>query len=285
MAESAKADIGHNQGGDIDYAKPVIDRLDQDYAHLLREIEELTIEAGKLPAQILTDEDQGVFDDLIGRMKDKWKNWNGIRETEKRPYLVAERAVDQWFFRLRDRFAEIGGPVTALSDAYTKAKIERERRAREEAARLAREAEDKARREREAAEKAAREAEQAAARKRNAEARAQAEEEARVAREAAEKAAAAEREAMRQTDSAANQAEVKTADLARTRHAGGRMTTAKRVPDCYVTDRAKLDLETLRPYFKPEHLEEAVKAYAKVMNYKAELAGAHIGLKDEVVRR
>lgn len=282
----APAPIGHNMpDDDIDYAKPVIDRLDKDLGHLIKDIEGLEAELSKLPAAIDSDETQGTIEDVIGKARDKLKAMVPTFEAEKRPYLIGGRAVDNWFKRLRERLEAASAAPIAVSNAWTLAKAERERVARAAAEAAAREAEAKVRREREEAEKAARDAAEAAARKRNADTKAAADEAARIAQEAADKLRAEEQAAMRATDDATEAAQARSADMARTRHAGGRMNTVAQVPDVRIIDPAKLDLEKLRPYIKPDHLQAALDAFAKFTNYKGECEGAYIGKKDAVARR
>lgn len=284
-APASDRDVASDSNQDIDHAKPVMDRLSQDFGWLTQKIDELVADLEKAPKIIDSDETQSIVEDVIGKARDAWKNADGQRIAEKAPYLAGERAVDQFFHRLRDRLKDAVAPVKAISDAWTLAKVERERVAREAAAAEARKKEEEARQAREKAEREAREAEAAAARKRSADARAAAEKEAADKRAAADAARADERAAMQQTDQAANATAATSADLGRTRHDTGRMNTVKQVPDVRIIDSAKLDLEKLRPYFKPDHLQSALEQFAKFTNYAGTCEGAHIGKKDEVVRR
>lgn len=173
------------------------------------------------------------------------------------------------------------------------ARIAREKEAeaarqRQEADRLAREAEDKRRREaaeieRKAKEEADRLAAEAA-RKRNVENKAEAEriaadarrkadeaaeaarvEEARAANERAlrEQTAREEENKLAQERAAAEDAaNVKAADLTRVRGGRGGVSSLKEFISFRDVNRSTLDFGMLAPYFKEEHIDMAIKAYA-----------------------
>lgn len=157
----------------------------------------------------------------------------------------------------------------ALVEARARAEREAEARAREAEARRQREEADRLRREEEAAKAAA-------ARKRNEEARvaaaAEAEEKERLRREADR--AAHEREA--EAIAARTAAEAPAAELTRTRSTYGAVSSRVTIWRCdpRSIDRPRLDLETLRPHFTANCLEQAIGSF--VRGGGRELRGARI---------
>lgn len=232
------------------------------------------------PAVVETDADNGIVAAFMERLRSTIKHIETNRVGEKAPYLKAERACDQYFSGMGDRLAKARDILQARGDKYTARKVAEERAERNRIAAAAAKAADDARRET-----------------------------ARLAQEAADKLAAAERArkpenvaklttaaetvgaqaSMAQVDemianSAAENANLatmaKSADIARTRHETGHMSTAKQVPVVKIVDTALLDLNTLRPFIKEDELLKALKAWAKVTGYKKEMDGAIIGMRD-----
>jgi hypothetical protein len=166
-----------------------------------------------------------------------------------------------------------------------------------------------------AEERARREAEERAERERAYKAQAEAD---RLAREAADKQAAAERarkvetqaaksaEAARaaeqasiaatQAAQAAEKAEdariatlAKPADLTRVRGndqsgAGVTLTTAQE-PFALLTDRNKVNLEMLRPFFTDAEIEKALRGWARTTGHRVKMDGAEIGFRNKGVTR
>ena len=61
------------------------------------------------------------------------------------------------------------------------------------------------------------------------------------------------------------------------------MVTMRRVPFVLVEDYALVDLERLRPYLKPEHIEYAARMWAKATNYSEAMPGVIAEMRDATV--
>ena len=323
-------------------------RLAEEYNDLPARLAELLVSLDRAPEIITTDEENKQYSDLKKEFRALRKKAESNREKEKEFFLSGGRRVDGWFKKWMDPAAKALTKITERKTTYEREveaaerrrRQEEERKAREEAERLAVEAEkalaEAAAREaaaREAAAKAAREAaarEAAAEAKRKeleakleAERRRVAEQEA-AARDAVERAAsaeaqraaaeaalqarareaaqrevaereaaeaariaakaAAEREAadlkaaeaaQKAADQAAGDAVkasraagAKAADLSRSRSDHGSVSSLHTFmdhkpedPNCIdPVDRAKVDLEPLRPFLPMDALDKAVKA-------------------------
>lgn len=290
-ADNPRAVAGSNEAPD--YAREVTDRMAADYAATAQTVTELLTEARGLPKEVNDDETAGLVANVIRRMRDVFGRLEAFRQKEKEPYMRGAQAVDQYFFGLEEKIekrkkTDKDGAIDVLSarvHAHNQRKLAEERRRRDEEARIAREAEETARRAAEAAERESREAEEKAARARKAEnveaqqqAAREADERARAAREAEDAA----REARRDADA---DARANAADMVRTRHDGGTMTTMRQVPYVEITDSMELDAKALWPFVKDEHKLMALKAWAKVTQHKKQMAGAIIEFRDDTVIR
>jgi hypothetical protein len=289
MTTNPRAVAGDNV--DRDHAKDVSDRLSKDYAALADSVAAILAEARALPAEVTDQDSAGAVTAVIKRMRELDTRIDGIREAEKEPYLTSERAVDQFFFSLRERLArrkktdQAGGAdvLQARLHAYNEKREREERERREAAARAAREAEDSARRQREEQQRIADEAAAKAARARSEASRAAAADAAAAAAAAAAEARRVEDEQRQQRMTADALAQAKPADLVRERHAGGALNTMRQVPLVAILDPGKLDAVALWPFVKDDHKLMALKLWAKVSQYKKPMEGADIRMVNDTV--
>lgn len=290
--------IGDNV--DVDIAQTVTDRLALDYYEQRKTLDELLAEASRRIPDVKSDDEALARGALIKRFGDLDKRLESHREAEKNPYLRGGNAVDNFFLGMRDLIAKrkkgdrsvkpgIVDVMQSEIDVWQNAKIAAEQarleQERLEAARRLREEQERLRRAREEAE----EAERAAARARSAatiaarraEADAKAAEEARLKAEA-ELAAERAEEARLATL-------VKPADLSRVRgsddRGGGVMLTTAREAYAVVTDRNKVNIEALRPYFTDFEIEKALRGWAKATGHVVQMPGAEIGFRNKGVTR
>lgn len=283
-----------------DYAKQVADRLASEYVGLSNTLADLLARAREMPKAVDSDETAVTFGALIKNLRDLDSRAEGVRVLEKEPYLRGGNAVDDFFNSMRDKIGrrvktDRKSPAGAIDILQSRIDVYQEQKLAEERAR--REAEERAARE--AAAKAAQEA-------------------ARIAQEAAEKAAAAERArkaenqaaraaeaaaleekasiARTQAEQAAEKAEdariatlAKPADLTRVRGtttAGAGVTlTTKQEPFALVTDRYKLDMAKLLPFFTDAEIEKALRGWAKTTGHREKMEGAEIGFRNAGVTR
>lgn len=294
--------IGESEG---DFAGITTGYLATAYAKHIAAGEELLEEARKLPREIPDDDVKGKFTSLIKRIRDHAKALTAFHSKEKQPYLRGGQAVDQFFFGTidklsrRDRKANPGAAdvlnnrLTEYDNKVLEAERLRRQREAEEAARIAREAQEKA--DREAAEEAARvraaeEAKLAAERARNPDRK---EEKAAVA-DAAQAAAA---EQAPKTDAAAVDASAalakaqeahlattaRPADIMRTRGQDGTLSTMAQEKYAEITDYAELDkaMAALWPHIPAQAKQQAVNAYARATDYRQSLPGCDIGRRNK----
>lgn len=280
-----------------DYAKEVTNRLADEYRGLSSSLDLLLAEARELPDTVNSDEDAVKLGGVIKRMRDLDGRVEGVRVLEKEPYLRGGNAVDSFFLVMRDkigrrvRTAKAGAidVLQARINDFQERKIAEERAraeaARREAERVAREAAEQARKaaqeaaEREAAAARARKAENVEARQREAEAQ----------REAADRAAAEAKRQAELAEEARLAALAKPADIARVRGsdesgAGVTLTVAKE-PYAILTDRTKVDMNALRPYFTDAEIEKALRGWAKAHGHKVTMEGAEVGHRNKGVTR
>lgn len=281
--------IGDNTQS-IDYAQEEINRLQQDYSHIGKAVDELLAEAAKF--DVVSDEsDKGKVTTLIKRIRDEAKRISGLHDLEKIPYLRRGQAVDQFFFGAEDKLAKrdrkandgaadrLGRILTDYDTRVLAVEQERRRREAAEAARIAREAEDK----RLAAEREATEGRLAAERARKPDTQAAKAEVARGAALAASEARVEDTVATAKAEDAYVDTLARPADIMRTRGDDGTLATMGTEKFAEVTDRNTIDLEKLRPYFTPDMLEKALRSYANSVAYSndasVQIAGARFGKK------
>jgi hypothetical protein len=289
-AQNPRAVIGDNVS--LDHGAQVAAALARDYAATAQAVTAALDKARDLPTKVESEGDALAVGAVIKELRDLDKRVEGLRISEKAPYLAAETAVDGFFFGLREKLArrqKTARPgaldvLQARVDAFLeRRRVEEEARRRreaEEAARIAREAQERAAAEARAAE----EAERAAARARNPE---RIEEKNAAAQEANRAADAAQAEAALATDRA-QEAHIATlakpADMVRTRGDGVLLTSA-REPFAVVVDRALLDKAALWPFFTDAEIEKALRGWAKSTNHAKPMPGAEVGHRAKGVTR
>lgn len=285
MTESA-AKSGHNLPPMPIVSTPadIQDAITAHYADLAADVTAMLNRARELPVEVDAKSHTPVST-TIKDIRELSRKADALRVKEKDPYLRGGDVIHQFFKEMTDRLDKTQDILNRRLTVYDarRAAEERQRRAEEaaEAARIAREAEER----RIAEERAAAEAAAAAAR-----ARKQENIEAHQER-AAEHEAAANEAAVDQmiANDAATQARhatmVKTADLTRTRHETGVMSTMRQVPYVEIVDRSKLDKEALWPFIKDDELLKALKAYGRTTSHKKPMEGAIIEFREESVVR
>jgi hypothetical protein len=228
------------------------DELSVDYGYLERAVASIRDEGGTLPAVINDEKTQGHWQDVIKQMDDKIKAINPKREEVKSPYLAAGRTVDGFFQGVIQRVGALRKEITDLTDGYLTRKRDEERRVREEAA-------AKLRAEQEAAAKLAREAQERADR--------QAAQHRKAASEASRaKAEEAERESARLREEAAAAevaAQAKSADLSRTRSDGGSLGSLADTWNFRILEIEDLKGAAIWPFVSRDAKEKAVRAFMK----------------------
>lgn len=279
--------IGDNTNAP-NYFETESERLRSEYDYLRNTVEAHLAEAKPI---VKIDDQAGkdVVTALMKTMRETWKRIEGVHEAEKAPHLERGRATDGFFFGLMEKLGRRSktgpkGEGERLNDLLTDydlrvlaAEQERRRKAAEEAARIAR-----------IAEEARLKAEREEAERRLAAERARLEETKAAKGKAAEEAAKAASEARVEETVAANRAEetyIETLaapkDIMRQRSDAGvtsGMGTEKFVE---ITDLKALDLEALRPYLMKADLEKAVRKYADSVSFSddesVQIAGARFG--------
>ena len=283
--------IGDNAAPD--HAKLVTDRLADEYAEITRSVADALEAARSLPKECADDDAQGEFAAVIKRLRDLDARIEGIRISEKEPFLRGGNAVDAFFKGLRAKLfrqnkTDQAGAADVLQtrvNTYVQKKADEERRRRQEEERLAREQERIAREAREKAEREQHEAEQKAARARNAANVAAAEEAARKAKAEAERLRDEEERARQERQERAADASAKTADMVRTRTDQGHMVTARQVPFVEIVDPMKLDIVALWPFVSEDAKLKALRAWAKTTQHRRQMDGAIIEMRNEAIVR
>ena len=106
---------------------------------------------------------------------------------------------------------------------------------------------------------------------------------------AADKAAAEAQRTAELAEEARLASLAKPSDIARVRGndqsgAGVTLTVAKE-PYAILTDRNKIDLDLLRPYFTDAEIEKALRGWAKATGHRVTMEGAEIGHRNKGVTR
>lgn len=225
--------IGHNS-----QIPPIKEMLAEGYAKLLDEVSQACAAFHRAPATIESDEISGKVADLVSDLRKLRKQANDAHDTEKAPYLQAGHDVDEFF---RVPAAECKAAIDALLSrqaAYLHAK---ELAARQAAAKAEQEARERADAELRAAERAQDQGDFDTAEKLLTDAA--------IAEEVAETAAAT--------------VAAKPADLTRTYSKHGAVTSLRKEWTHTVEDRARLDLDALRPYFTAADIDKAIRGFIK----------------------
>lgn len=240
-ATNEQSMIGHNR-------PPISEVLTEQHRNLIAEIEPLAERANAMPRKVEKDEDLGPIGDLVVDASKLAKRLEGVRKAEKEPFLQGGKDVDAFFKPLVERAERIADAFEAIATQYQRDKAAAARRAAEEEARKLREAEEKKRQE---AEQAKRQA--TADRKLD-----QAEELADKAEEAEAKAAAS------------------NAELTKVRTDSGVTAGTRTVWNFQITNYEAIPLDKLRPYFKREHVESAIRSLVGIQKGSTNLDGVRV---------
>jgi len=234
--------IGNNNPpADLLLGDALREKLLDENSSLISRRDELLAAAARMP-EIKTDEIAGRISDFVKQLTALVKASETQRTGAKEPYLEGGRNVDGFFKAITDPVEKVKNDTQRKLTVYLREKEEAERRARMEQERLAREAAEKAAKE--AAQKAKDAADAAAL------------DGAIEAEKAAEVAAA-------DLAKAQQAAEVKPAELSRTRGEYGSMSSLRTEWVFDDVSRADLDLEALRPYLPTDGIEKAIRAFIK----------------------
>lgn len=242
MADALAMLLGdNNPPPDLLVGEALHEKLRDENQDLLKRRDELLAAAARVPA-INDDDMAGKVSDFIKQLSALTKASESKRTDAKEPYLDGGRSVDGFFKAISDPVVKAKTSIEKRLTDYLREKEAAARRERMEQERLAREAAEAARREAEERAKAARDAAEL-------DAAIEAEKEAEVASADLAKAEAA--------------ADVKPAELSRTRGEYGAVSSLRTQWVFDEINRAEIDLEALRPYIPTDGLEKAVRAFIK----------------------
>ena len=233
--------LHNNPPADLLVGDALRDKLRDENYELIQRRDQLLDAAARIPS-IDSDDVAGKVSDYVKQLTALVKASETQRTGAKEPYLEGGRNVDGFFKAITDPVEKVKTDVQRKLTIYLREKEEAERRERIRLERLAREA----------AELAAKEAAEAAA----AAADAKTLDVAIEAEKQAEVAAA-------DLAKAEQAADVKPAELTRTRGEYGSMSSLRTEWVFDDLDRQQLDLEALRPYLPTDGLEKAVRAFIK----------------------
>lgn len=234
---------GHNQPPDL------LTVLSEDYAPLRHEVEKLAERANVAPRAIKAPADLDAIGGLLKDVRALARTAKTAHATAKDPYLSGGRVVDQFFKTLTDRLIRIDDVFQKIADDHARAVAA--------AARAKAAAEAKAAREEEA---------------RRLEAAMRADEENR--NKHAQKHTAKADEARQAAEDAEAVAEAPAKDVVRTMTTSGIAAGARTDWDFEVVDFDAIDLNRLRPLFKREHVEQAIRQAVK--NGAREITGVRV---------
>lgn len=299
MPDNPRAIPGSNQAPD--YAREVTNRMAQEYAATVADVEKLLKQAADLVAEVRASGTGKVEDDATSLrlskvykdIGDKSDSLKAYHDLEKQPFLRGGQGVDNFFFGWMEKLARrkptdkagAADILYAFVDDFTQRKLAIEQAKRDEDERKAREVAQEAQRAREAEEQRQRDAVAAAARARKPETVAAHQ---AIADEASGRAAVAaiqENTAREQLTEAQIAATAKPADLVRSRSDEGVLTSMGRDNVATMIDASKLDPVALWPFVKDQHKQMALTAWAKITQFKKPMDGALITQKNKTVIR
>ncbi|MCZ8098163.1 MAG: hypothetical protein O9972_09625 [Burkholderiales bacterium] len=235
------AGVGHNK-------PPITEVLFDQYSEKLNEAKALLVKVGSAPAKVKSPEDKTAIGAIVVPLRKLARELEAARKIEKEPHLENGRTVDTFFNSRKDPLETAASRLEALSSAYDREVLQREREAQAAAAR---------------------------------EAQAEADRQTEIARKAAEagnlsKSAKHDERA----DAAAQKAEaltaaapIKASEVTKV-SAGGVTGSARTSWKGEIIDPAKVDLEALRPYLSRDHLQTALNTFVRVGGRQC--AGARI---------
>lgn len=241
---------------------PLKELLLEECASLAARCDELLRSVVRAPVTIRDEEGSGKVADLVRMITACRKAADTARVGRTEPFLAAQRLVMATYKQIIDPLDAAKRILEGRLTSYQRAKAEEERRRRE------------------------------------AEARRAAEEAARLAREAEEAARAAQTEPELDTaitaEAIADQAqgdavqaqraaEVRPAELSRTRGDFGAVASLRTFYDFADLDRDKIDLETLRPFIPLDAIEKSIRAY--IRSGGRELKGCRIFMNSQTAVR
>jgi hypothetical protein len=261
--------VGHNI-----VPSNVVERLEADFAALLATAADELNAAEQLPEVIATADDMSAVASAAIKLRDLTVRCESHRRAEKEVWLRGGETVDAFFFRrLRDPLDLKRRILSRRLDIYKQLQLAEARAQRETEAINARQRQRQARRTQE-------ETEDAVGRARSFESKLQREQEAAAARVESDVANARAEEATLQT-------KAKAASMIGEHFEGERsgLVTMRKHEVVYIDDVSKLDLEQLRPYFKEEHLLQALRAWARATNFTRQMSGATVALRETTAVR
>lgn len=242
--DDAPAGIGHNNATRAEL-------LAEKHADLAKRIDAIAKRADAAPRSIKTDADLDAIGRIVVDARDLAKEAETARTAEKEPHLRASREIDAYFKVSTDRLGRISDFFRKIADDHARAKAAEARAKAEKAAR-------------EAAEEAERQADIAR----------RAEEAGRV--KTAEKHEAKAELASEQAFQAQQVAAAPAADLVRHRTGSGVVSSARTEWAFEIVKIGDVPLDLIRPFIKPEHIEQAVRAFVRINKNSVPLAGVRI---------
>lgn len=245
-ASAAEATIGHNQPPSD--AELLQDKLAASNAQRIERYNQLMDAVDRAPKECADEETAGKLADMTKLLTACAKDFETSRVGEKEPYLTLSRMVDGFFRRYTDA---LEAAKKKLNTPLSNFMVEKERKQRAEAA-----AEEK--RKRDEADRLAREAaEQEAAKMPE------------LAAETMSQAVAADKAA----DKLEKKAEAPAADLSRTRGNFGSVASLRKKWVAENINFQTIDLEALREHIPRDAIEKAANAWAR-RNQSNTLKGA-----------
>lgn len=217
------------------------EKLTDEHAAMLKRRDDLLQAAERVP-DITDDDTAAKVSDFIKQLMALDKAANGARVSAKEPYLEGGRGVDGFFKAISDPVSTAKMKVERKLTTYLREKADRERREREEQARLAREEEDRKRLEAEEAAK-----------------KVQDEQSLATAIEAEKQVQVA----VADVTKAEKEATAKPAEMSRVRGEYGAVSSLRTTWTFRDIDRAAIDLEALRHHIPTDGLERAVRSFIR----------------------
>lgn len=218
---------------------PLAERLALDHETLTERVADiLTLARETIPAEITSDEENSRIGDVVKGIRGLIKEIGDAKDTEKRPHLDANKTIEEFFKSLTERLTKGRDVIEARGKKYLDKKAVEERQRREEAAKAAREEAERKLREAQAAEEQGKEVH---------------------AEIALDQATQADRRAQvieKAVDDSA-------ADMARTRLAGGGVSTLRTSWEFKVEDYEAVDLNALRAFFANSEIDKAIRGFVR----------------------
>lgn len=237
MDQEAENDRARMGGNNPPLSLP--ERLALNYETLSERVADILTKArDEIPTEIKTDEENSKIGDIVKGIRSILRDIETSKDTEKRPHLDANRDIEAFFKSLAERLTKGRDVIERRGKTYLDQKAADERRRREEAAAAAADEADRKFREAQTAEEVGKTVH---------------------AEIALDQAAAADSRA----ELARAAAEERPADLARTRLAGGGVSTLKTEWNFEITDREKIPLDRIGHFFADAEISKAVRAFVK----------------------